>query len=103
MKAIFSEADIRESWEHYYPVLVSFNNASVLYSVQNRTQEQNENLKFHLGVIRKYLSDNEQIKLDRLTTELTHDEGMWGKVSELVMQRGDKIIKDILKQEIKVF
>jgi hypothetical protein len=62
-----------------------------------------ENLKVNLERIRNYFLDNKQIDWDRLTTEMIYDQKLWDDVRNLIWQRGDEIITEVLEQPIKVF
>jgi hypothetical protein len=102
LESYFSDSDIRKRWENYFAVLLAFSNSSFQYFYED-PGGQKDALRGNLERIRKYFSDNDQLDWNHLTTEMTYDEPMWDKVGKLVMQRGDEIIRDVLKHPIKVF
>jgi len=100
----FSETGIRERWDEYCSFLLHFNSATRQYFYENPDENQ---LKFSLERVRLYFLHYKQINLtqddwDRFKIERDFNESLWVKVLDLFRQRGDEIIKDVLKQEIKV-
>jgi hypothetical protein len=103
LETYFPETGLKESWGEYIHVLTSYSHAALLYFLKDPFIPQETNLKYNLEEIRKYFSDNKQTDWDRFTTEMTYDEKLWDEVGDLIWQRGDEIIKDVLKLPIKVF
>jgi hypothetical protein len=106
LASYFPQTDIRDRWVNYYPVLVAFNEAIRWYFYKSPSEEQKNSLKQqreNIEKIRNYFENNMHPDWNRLTTEMTYYDPLWTKVGNLVYARSNEIIRDVLKQRIKVF
>jgi hypothetical protein len=102
LEGYFPETDVSRKWHRYFGVLSSFSSISRYYFYDEPREDQKEAFKRNVQDMKNYLSDKDMTNWDRFTTEITYDPKLWGDVFSGLMDRGDKIIKEVLKLEIKV-
>jgi hypothetical protein len=103
LESYFPGEGVKDRFKDYTDVLTSFYFATVIYFLKDPSEWDKDDLRTALGVIRNHFPDNKQIDWDRFTTEMTYDVDLWVDVRLLLLQRGDEIIKDVLKLSVKVF
>lgn len=103
LQSYFAEPAFKTKWERHCVALLSFSNASRQYFLEDTNVEAKKTLKNNLETIKIQYSDNKQIDWDRLTTEMNYNDNLWSNVSNMLGQRGEEIIRDVLKLPIKVF
>jgi hypothetical protein len=99
----FSGTGLSNRWGNYCHYLQEFSNASRLYFLEDRSDQQNAELKVSLAEIRDYLSDVKQVDWNRFTTQMTFDSKQWYIVAVLMANRGGGMFKDVLKLPITAF
>ena len=83
--------------------MLEFSNASRQYFLEDTSGEAKKILKGNLETIKIQYSHNKKIDCDRLTTEMNYNDNLWTDVTDMLEQRGEEIIRDVLKLPIKVF
>ncbi|SRR5215204_6249805 len=91
-----SEADILDRWSKFFFGYVSFLNATSLYFVENRNEDEKRLLEDDLNKIKKYYCDNKEINWDRLTADKPYDDKLWREIDDLYWDRVSEIYKDVL-------
>jgi hypothetical protein len=105
LQTYFPETGLREKWEWYYLILLAFTNVSRDYFLEHTADEHNRGFKHRLESIRDYFSNEKEVVVDwsRFTTQMTFDKELWGDVGNLILKRGDEIVRDVLKSHIRAF
>ncbi len=69
------------------------------------TDEHKRGFKHRLEIIRDYFANDKEVVVDwnRFTTHMTFDKEVWGDVGNLILKRGDEIVRDVLKSPIRTF
>jgi hypothetical protein len=101
LQAYFPEEDIRKRWEKYCDLLAGYSSASRQYFYEYKERE--EKLKVNLESIRDFFSGDTRVDWNQLISKLNFDKNEWNKVAVLVSERGDELVKQVLKLPIKVF
>jgi len=104
LESYFPETGIKERWDDYCVVLKAVYDVSWhYYSLERAENFGGGDLKYYLEVIRKYFSDTKEIEWDSLTPDMPFPSRLWGNVTITVAIRGDELIKDLLKLQVKPF
>jgi hypothetical protein len=114
LASYFSEPKILEEWKKYYEALLAFRYLSKVYSFENTTDEEKNDLKKRLDATRKYFSDHKEternyfsgrggIDWNHFTTQMKFDKNLWGDVANLFSYRSIEIEKEVFNLPVKVF
>jgi hypothetical protein len=103
LQIYFAEPAIKTKWERHCAALLDFSNASRNYFLEDNSGEAKKKLKTNLEEIKIHYSDNKKIDWVRFTTKMDYDDKLWTDVSNMLGERGEEVIRDVLKLPVKVF